>query len=568
MARAKVIAPVPEKPDWYTVEDDLGKRYDVLSALPGYGFKIGRMYRLLVPGGMYITCKFRLLSYQTGKRWTDVGEFSKTRPASAAFLFLNRDNLAEDPHSDAAKKVKEVFSDRLTFEGGGCARIAEDDVTEYAIGSCVGVIYDQKPPTSEGKCPKTAKGAVPTVAGFGPCPEESGDGESECPVLYEYFSNYNPPMADYINGEKLGYHYFIKERPRANEITNWTIRGDFIYQKEGFPYGEQASVWMGDWLRIDSNPFEIYPADSEERDALRSRYPRTVYMPRNNQSSPVVLSPPVIAKTSVNMDMACTGSGGTGDTHLKMTVNLLTDDTEGHYANEDGYGTGLQLPGCMILVFNKRPYPAYLDGSTINKDLFSYEKFSSVKECNMDMNFKLVYAAPALLTDFSEIRQANPLGSGNGQYALLTAVPRRTPAGSYWAVNTAYEKARYKFNVPMSDPYISFWNCGFLLMRCFDYDGIDVTPAPPASTTGGAFPGFFEISRQNSITRNLYDDFMAAYPFMKNPLINPNMDLPRLSEVYFYLQGKVFRDEDSKWYPNPTKLECQRLEFFYEKQKE
>ncbi len=567
MARAKLITPVSDKPDWYTVEDDLGKRYDVLSAFPGYEFQTGRMYRLLVPGGKYIPSKFRLLSYQTGKRWTDVGEFSKTRPASAVFLYLNRDRLAEDPHQDTVKKVKEVFSDRLTFEGGGCARIAEEDVTEYAPGSCVGVIYDQKPPTSEGKCPKTAQGAVPTVAGFGPCPEEKEDDESACPALYEYFSNYNPPMADYVNGGKPGYYYFIKERPRANEISQWTIRGDFIYQKKGFPYGEQASVWMGDWLRMNSKSIEIYPADQEELEALQGAYPRTVYMPRSNQSLPVVLSPPVIAKTSVNMDMTCAGSDGTGNRHLKMTVNLLTDDTEDHYTDVTGYGTGLQLPGCMILVFNKIPYPAYLDGSTINKDLFSYEKYSSVKECYMDMNFKLVYAAPGW-QDYSEIRQENPLGNSNGQYALLTPRPRRRSTGLYWSINSGIERLRYKFNVPMSDPYIAFWNCGFLLTRCFDYDGIDVTSAPPVTNTGGAFPGFFEISSQNSITRNLYDDFMAAYPFMKNPLINPNMDLPKLSDVYFYVQGKVFRDEDRKWYPNPTKLECQRLEFFYEKQKE
>jgi hypothetical protein len=116
----------------------------------------------------------------------------------------------------------------------------------------------------------------------------------------------------------------------------------------------------------------------------------------------------------------------------------------------------------------------------------------------------------------------------------------------------------------MTDPETGFSESGLLPARCFDYYGGDITPSPEYFSSGGLFPGFFETGSGSDERRDIYQDFMNAYPFMANPDINPDGGLPTLAAAVFYLQGKVYRDSGGEWRANRTTLECKKLEFFYE----
>ena len=570
MARAKIISAVSGKSDWYLVEDDLGIQREVQSAIAGFDYAAGGDYRLFVPDGEYLPCSLRLLPYKSARRLIPVAELSESRPASAAALYFYAEKMRDTQTDDKLLTVKEVKPGVALFEEGGCAKIPDWTDGLYLAGDCVAVIHDPQPESADEICLKSGIGK-PWVAGFG-CGQQPRP--FTCNSAIESFTGYPSPFADLTNGggnedasqNAPGSFTFKKPKPEKFEITGWQLSTGEPYVSDGQPYGIAAEVSIGGSLWMESETMER-DVDYSEGENLKSTYPRPMLMPPSlglyTPTTPAVISPPVIAQAAIGKNLVC------GGRKLKMTVNILTRDEHNHYTDKDGLGTGLQLPACLALIFGKAAYPDYLDGSTINQNLYTtgypdnLPKFASVMECNLDKQFSLLYAAPGS-HDFSILRKEYPGSLSAGHCALYRPEPRRKSDGSFEPVGGAADMAQRKLNVPMTDPETGFSEIGLLHARCFDYYGTDITPAPGQFSSGGLFPGYFEIAAQSDVKRNLHQDFMAAYPFMANPAINPDGGLPPLTKAVFYLQGKLYQDGGGDWRANATTLECKKLEFFYE----
>ena len=580
MARAKVLSAVSGKPGWYLVEDDLGVRYEVQSGVDGYEFQAGSEYRLFAPGGAYSPALFRLLPYKTSKRWRSAADTAKTHPATAAALFLYGDRMRELSPQDRAVTVQSVSPGRAVFAEGGSAKIAADEEAYYQPGDKVAVIHDNS--SGNSACLKTIPGNG-RVAGFSgkqtPRPKDPV-AAALCQPLREFWNSYGM-YADLINGggEKKpenntpGKFTFHKQNPLKNEVADWTARASANYVTAGQPYGSPAVISLANRLTIDAAQFSFTassdPASPMYWPHLRTRYGLPMllmYTIYPNSSGPFygILSPPVVAHTKAARKIMCGGKT------LKLRVNLLTEDTVGDYTQP----VGSQIPACMVLVFDKAPYPNYIKEANINTDWHWYYPSgggayapSSVRDTKTDQKFKLVYTAPPLGQDFGVARVPAPFAPGNGHFAL------RRPRPSTW---TDPGNTRNCFNAPMDNPETGFQETGQLLLRCFDYNGNDVTPTNSASYRPehyGYFPGYFEIPSNTDTTRNIYEDFLAAYPFMGNPAINaagsaglPVLgEMPRLETIYFYAQAKADYPPDifSHAVPNPTRLQCKLLELFF-----
>jgi hypothetical protein len=450
---------------------------------------------------------------------------------------------------------------RASFVGGGCAAIPDGDEDLYIVGDCVAVIHDVKE-ADDGDCLLNYDGE-PWVAGFG-CSESP---RPSCAPLVENWNRYGAGEAEFTDGV----YRFEKESAGENEIGWWEAVVSEIYISEGGPsgppyggsYDPPATVSANGFLSMESATIELEDISGALDDELVSTYPVPVYS-RKNLASPAVLSPPVTVSHPAGRNLICGGG------HLKMTVNLLTEDTHGHYSSADGeYNTGLQLPSCLVLTFSASPYPNYLDGTSINPNLFGYDGngkplWASVEECNLDKKFKLVYAAPGT-QDFGNLRSSLS-GSGNGRYGLYTARPRRLSGGGVKKISIVDQVDRSKFNIPMDDHENGFSSVEGLMTRVFESDGYDITPTPRMAGAAGVFPGFFEITSGSSVTRDIYGDFISAYPFMANAGINVTGKLPRLSTTTFYVQGKVYPSDVSNliFNANRSRLECREFELFYE----
>jgi len=562
MARATIISPVSGKTDWYLVEDDLDVRYEVQSAVAGFGYRTGEDYRLFVPDGEYHPCAFRLLPYKTSRRFISADELADSRPASAAALYFYAEKMREFAVMDKKRTINAIKPGVAIFEEGGCAKIPESDDGLYGIGDCVAVLHDLEPATADDHC-ITPGVAEAWVAGFA-CDQtpRALSSSGSCSTLSEQFTGYPTRNADLAGGSFT----FEKPGPAKGRIAKWIVSTGGPYAGDGQPYGAAANVSLDGSLRIKTLAIDIQP-DYYEGQQLESSYPRPTLMPPTlgmyAPTTEAVLSPPVIAQASVSKNPLC------GGRKLKMTVNILTADERNHYTDVDGYGSGLQLPACLVLVFSDSAYPGYLGGSTVNGNLYTtgypdYQpKFASVMECNLDKNFALLYAAPGG-RNFSILRETLPGAGSPGQYALYRPEPRRQADGSFAPVGGNVDIAQRKLNVPTTDPETGFSHLGLLPARSFDYYGADITPAPQYFSSGGLFPGYFEIASGGDEKRDIYVDFLAAYPFMKNPDINAGGALPTLGAVYFYAQGKVYLDGGNVWRANPSLCECKKLNFFYE----
>jgi hypothetical protein len=562
MARGRIVSPVDGKDDWYFVKDDLGDTYEVESAVKGFNYTVGEQYRIFAPGGLYKPSKFRLLPYKTSKRWNDISELGKTSPATAVAHYMYGEKMLSETPQDETRVVKAISygtplkEGRALFIGGGCAAIPEGDEDLYADGDCVAVIRDVKE-FGDDDC-LLSYDDEPWVAGFG-CKQSP---RSSCAPLLESWDGYGIKKADLAEGVYI----FEKESAGKNEIKWWKVAVSDVYVSEGgpngLPYGSPAKVTANGYLSMESAIIEMDDISGALNEELMSIYPAPIYS-RMILGSPAVISPPVTVSHPLGRNLRC------GGRHLKMEVNLVTEDTHGHYTSADGDdNTGLQLPSCLVLTFSASPYPNYLDGKTINPKLFGYSVnglplWASVEECNLDKNFKLVYAAPGM-RDFDNLR-SHLSGSVDGRYGLYTALPRRLPGGGYWKIILADQDDRSKFNIPMSDHENGFEKVEGLMSRVFNTDGADKTPTPRMEGAAGVFPGFFEISSRSSVTRDIHEDFLAAYPFMANDVINVSGKLPRLKEVTFYVQGKVYPSVVSNliFHANQTRLECREFYLFY-----
>lgn len=542
------------------MEDDLSVRYEVQSAVAGFDYRTGQDYRLFAPDGEYSPCAFRLLPYKTARRFISAAELADRRPASAAALYFYADKMRELAVMDKKRTISGLKPGRAFFAEGGCAAIPEEDDGLYGIGDCVAVLHDTMPPSAQEKCLKSGQ-AHPWVAGFA-CDQTPRPHSGSCGPLSESFSGYPARIANLAGGS----FSFVKPDPAKGKIADWSVSIGEPYVSGGQPYGAAADVTLDGSLRIKTLPIDIQP-DYYEGQQLESTWPRPTLMPPSlglyTPTTDAVLSPPVIAHSSVGKNPLC------GGRKLKMTVNMLTADERNHYTDVDGFGTGLQLPACLVLVFSDAAYPGYLDGSSINGGLYTtgnpdyLPKFASVMECSLDKNFALLYAAPGS-QDFSILREPLPGAGSPGQYALYRPEPRRQSDGSFAPVGGGADIAQRKLNVPTTDPETGFSHLGLLPARCFDYYGADITPTPQHFSSGGLFPGYFEIASGGGEKRDVYRDFLSAYPFMKNPDINASGALPTLGAVYFYAQGKVYRDSGGVWRANPSLFECKKLNFFYE----
>ena len=558
MARVKIISPVSGKPDWWRVTDDLGVEHELLSSRSGFDYAVGGEYRLFMPGGKYSPCKFRLLPYKTSRRLRSVAKIGESRPATATALYFYKEKIAELAPHDENRTVRKITGGRAWFEEGGCASIAEGEEGLYRQGDCVAVIHER--PQSGNRPCLNQGGYEPFVAGFGcaqtPRPLQNA---SHCSTLYEDFSGYPDPAPDLSSGSAS----LAKVEKGNNEIGDWSVNVAQPYAGDGMPYGTPADVSMDGLLKIETAPLEAEVGYAQGED-LEQRYPRPMLMPVDlglyNPTASAIVSPPVAVSASVTRNLVCGGA------RLKMKLNLVTRDKYGHYFDVDGLGTGIQLPACLALVFSGSPYPDYIGGAAINGSLYTADgvpMYNAVRECNLDQPFTLVYCAPGA-HDFSSLRLDYPGAGASGQYALYRPAPRRRADGSFAPVGGALDISQHLFNAPMSDPETGFASAaGLLQSRCFDFYGDDATPTPKSFPSGGLFPGYFEIGENREVTRDVYADFMAAYPFMGNAQINDGNALPALSAIYFYAQGKIHKDTAGNWRANPALLECRKLEFFY-----
>lgn len=563
MGRALVIAPVGGKPDWHLVEDDLGVRHEVQSAVDGFAYAIGKEYRLFTPGGRYDPRGFRLLPYGTGRRWRSARETAATHPATAAAMFIHNGKLPTHQPHDKTRTIQAIDGNSAVFSEGGRAALLAGDELVYEPGDTVAVIHDTRPAPGERCLKKGTSG--PWIAGTGgaapPKPADPG-----CSPLAENWIGYNG-AADLLNGGASippspatpGRFIYRKTLPAPNTIREWTLMMASCYLPGAAAYGALCTATAnGGALALDAGTAEFLP-DAAVYTAMTYRHPRPILMPPQYTGHTAVIAPPLIAAASVNRKLKC------GARELRMSVSLTTEDTHNHYADADGVGSGLMLPGCMILIFDKAPLD-YLGAGAVNAGLMrdggGNGIYHGVYETNMDQPFKLVYASPGA-ADFSSLRTGIPGFTGMGHYALNRPLPRRTPGNGTTPVTATL--FRNKYNAPMDDPETGFGAYGQLLTRIFDGAGNDITPAPPAGDyCGGYFPGFFELPPSTAGTRNLCQDFLAAYPFMANPAINPTGALPRLKQIVFYAQGKI-------WFPgaggiggNPVRLRCGGISLFHQ----
>jgi len=566
MARAKIVSKVAGKSNHYLVIDDLSASYEVESAVDGYDYKLGEHYRIFVPNGKYDPTKFRLLPYKTSKRWEKVSKLAKDKPASAVALFLYKKNIKTMGKFDQIKTVSSVGANELKFAEGGCAGV--DNPNLYQNGDCVAVIHDKRDPLDP-DC-LLSKNGKPWVAGFG-CKQSP---RSNCPRIYEYWGNYLTPNAELVasGGEFL----FEKTNPRKDEIDSWEVKVSNVYaNQQSSPYGIPATVSVGDILRMETLPIEVIGADNTLLNQIWSTYPLPIPVagnPYNLAIAPkwdITLSPPAIVHRAVSMEQYCSGSD------LLMAVNLLTKSEQGFQALSHPNGPiniSSQLPAFMILEFDG--YMPQAVRNNIRTDAYqgstggNLVSFNPI-QCLLDKKFKLVYTAPGN-EDTSLFRVSLPTNAPD-HYALKRPEPRRRSNGSYPPL--PFTGFRHFRNSPMDDPENGFLGLGELHYRPFDYSGNDITPSGSHFAGGGGeygwglFPGYFEISQQNNVIRNIKSDFLASYPFMANSQLNPGGVLPKLSHVAFYVQGRHYASTTTPTYAysaDPAILQCQKLEFYYQ----
>ena len=563
MGRGRIIAPVEGKPDWYLVRDDLGVQYQVQSGIEGYSYVTGKEYRLFTPDGQYDPRLFRLLPYETGKRWRSARDTAGTHPATAAAMFIHNDKLLSHQPRDKTRTIQAIDGSGAVFSEGGRAALPPGAETLYQAGDTVAVIHDTRPAPGE-QCLKKGH-AGPWIAGTGgKGPPKAAD--PGCGPLEENWIGYNG-AADLLNGGASlppspatpGKFMYRKTLSAPNTIREWTLAVATCYAPDAALYGALCTAAANGALALDAGTAEFLPGAAAYA-ALTRRYPRPILMPPQYTGRTAVIAPPVVAAASVNRKLKC------GARELRMAVSLATEDTYNHYTDVDGTGSGLMLPGCMILIFDKAPYPAYLGAGAINAGLIQdgggNNIYQSVYETNLDQPFKLVYASPGA-ADFSTLRTGMADFTRVGHFALNRPVPRRTPGNGTTPVTATL--FRNKYNAPMDDPETGFGAYGQLLTRVFNGAGNDVTPAPPPGDyCGGYFPGFFELSGAMPAAVNLCRDFLAAYPFMANPAINPTGALPRLARIVFYAQGKIWFDASGGIGGNPARVRCGGISLYHQ----
>jgi len=552
MGRAKIISAVSGGPNRYLVEDDLGKSYEVESSVDGFNYVPGEYYRLFAPDGEYRPSAFRLLPYRTGKRWKTVADIGQDNPVTAAAHFFYKDQMALREKRDKNKTVSAALPGKLKFTDGGCATVADSSL--YKPGDCVAVIHD-KPVAGDPNCLSSGRGD-PWVPGFG-CSQSPSPA---CPSLFEHWNSYPNPSADLSIGEFV----FQKPNPNKNEINGWQAKVAKVYTDNGQPYGAPATVLADGVLKMDSLSIELPFVDSQTDATIFSTYPAPIPF-RVGYWDPMIFSPPVIVRNDFALGMEC------GVKPLKMTVNLLTQDVQDFGVG--GFPTeprGLQLPSCMILVFGGKPWSQYIKTANINAHLYEFPsgspKYASGWENNLDRSFKLVYTAPGS-RNFSNFRASFPGSPGPGQYGLYMSTPMRTTSGSYKQSSKSFSQFRAGYNSPMSDFEIGFNFETELYFRVFDFNGTDITPVSVPDRSYGMHPGYFEVSDQSNVVRDIRADFLSAFPYMANPAVNPSGSLPSLAAVIFYVQGNIYQTGFDRltptWRANPSKLECQTLEFTY-----
>ncbi|MBI5178816.1 MAG: hypothetical protein HZA04_06110 [Nitrospinae bacterium] len=574
MARAKVIEPVSGKPGWYLVEDHLGVRYTVQSGVDGYDFLAGEEYRLFAPGGVYNTNSFRLLPFKTARRWRSATELASTHPATSAALLLYADKIRQHAPQDREATVRSVRTGRLVFEEGGYAKITAEEETYYQKGDTVAVIHDT--PTDGPSCLKSARGDSWTAgfAGKQTPRVKTAQDHALCSPFIEHWNSYPVGAVDFFDptGSVPGASYLIKQNPLPNEAQWWLTQTASQYISAGMPYGQPAAVSAGNRLVMEAPCHQLPPITDWtawvgfSRGALK---PRPIIMPGHAETGiyGAFVSPPVVVRTSARRKLVCHGKP------LIMRINLATEDTHNWYQYMQGASgapySGVSLPACMALVFNETP-SKYLNAGAIKQswwqDVYGRNRYATEDYTMMKKRFKLVYSAPGM-ADFAFARAPHPNPLANGQFALARAIPRYelgAGPGGVWVDNG---DRRTMCNVPMDDPDTGFNDMGQLLTRCFDADGTDVTPPRWNVDMGGFFPGYFEIPSGSDTQRDLRADFLAAYPFMGNPDVNPSGGLPLLEEIWFYAQGRVALKERQGAYsvfqPNPTRLTCKLLELFF-----
>ncbi len=562
MGRALVLGPVEGKPNWYLVRDDLGIPHQVQSAVDGFAYAVGKEYRLFTPGGLYAPRAFRLLPYGTSRRWRSARETTATHPATAAAMYINNGKLLTHQPVDKTRTIRSIAGNTAYFSEGGRAALLPGAETLYQPGDTVAVIHDTRPAPGEQCLKKGISG--PWIAGTGgnapPTPPDPG-----CSTLTENWIGYSG-AADLLNGGASsppspaapGQFIYRKANPAPFTVREWKLTLASCHISNTATYGPLCAVTADGTLALDAGTAELLP-DAAGYTALSYRYPRPILMPPQYTGHTCVIAPPIAAAASVDRKLKC------GARELRMTVSLTTEDTHNHYTDADGTGSGLMLPGCMILIFDKAPYPDHLGAGSINaalmQDSGGNNIYHSIYETNMDQPFKLVYAAPGT-SDFSQIRTGMAELTGMGHYALNRPLPRRTPGNGTTPITATL--FRNKYNAPMDDPETGFAAYGRLLTRVFNAAGNDITPAPPPGDyCGGYFPGFFELPGPY-VTVNLCHDFLAAYPFMGNPAINPAGTLPRLKQIVFYAQGKIWFPGNGGIGGNPSRLRCGGISLYHQ----
>lgn len=554
MGRGRIIAPVDGKPNWYLVRDDLGVQHEAQSAVDGFAYAVGKEYRLFTPGGRYDPRAFRLLPYTTSHRWRSARETAATHPATAAAMFIHSDKLLTHQPQDKTRTIQTIAGNSAYFTEGGRATLLPGAEALYQPGDSVAVIHDPIPGANE-FCIKKGPPQKAWVAGTATGPAKPAD--SGCSPLDENWIGYNG-AADLLNGGASsppspatpGTFIYRKTLSTPNTIKEWFVEMAGCYVTGSAPYGALCAATASGTLALDAGAAEFLPGAAAYA-ALTYRYPRPILMPPQYTGHTTILAPPVAASATVNRKLKC------GARELRMALSLTTEDTYNHYTDVDGSGSGLMLPGCMILIFDKAPAD-YLGAAAINPGLMQdgggNNIYNSVYETNFDQPFKVVYARPGS-ADFSSIRTGMAGFTTPGHYALNRPIPRRTPGNGTTPITATL--FRNKYNAPMDDPETGFGAYGQLLTRVFDGAGNDVTPSPPAgSYCGGYFPGFFELPAAMPSTVNLCHDFLAAYPFMANPAINPTGALPRLKRIVFYAQGKIWFTGNGDIGGNPARVRC------------
>lgn len=570
MGKALVLAPVEGKPDWYLVKDDLGVQYQVQSGVEGYPYAIGKEYRLFTPGGLYEPRFFRLLPFGTARRWRSARATAKTHPATAAAMHLYNDKLITHQIQDRTATIESIQpygadTTAVLVEGGrAIIQPADAEVGLYGPGDSIAVIHDPIPGVNE-FCLKKGPPKRPWVAGTGgkgpPKPHDP-----ECRRLNENWSGYSG-VADLSSGSAV----MEKAGSESNVVRKWTVYQAPGYTRHQSQYGALNTVSGQGGLAMSSQSAFFYQPQSDQFNNMIGM-PCPALMPLQYDPYGNFWCPPVVAIADTPRKLVC------GKKELWMNISNLQTFAAFENFSQWGGGAadmGVQLPSCMILVFNSKPYP-FISESDCNPAVVSYSDGSPAKmsrfETNMDQFFKLVYVRPpnGHPNVFEYLRAPIPGNSHHLRYGLKRSGGRRFPDGSYPVSAELGTGFHYKFNVPMEDPELGFGINGMLLKRCFDVDGVDVTPiCTYGDDLDGYFPGYFELPAFNNWDQiNVKDDFLAAYPFMANPARNPLGKMPRLSNIVFWSQGSIADSGltgygEPHYQVNPTGLTCDGLSLFY-----